>query len=328
MKNTKFKISAFLSSFFVSSLVLCGTASAAYFELGPSISLSASGGTGESIQTSSAALVGDTIFIPVYVHPENELAFVVDARINFPRELIWAKSFKLAPGWLTVPGEEYSVIDNGLGAARATAGFELATSERMLLGTFEFVAVGPGLAETRVNKESLIFNTEIKDIFRDAGKGNSKIEISLPESLIDGPLQLFDIRLEVEDDEIAPEEPLVARVSFESFGETPTPVDIFFSIIDETGKIYASSDESLVVETETIFTKRFERLDLPIGSYAVHANTRYNVDVEDDFHVPFLVRAKAPTWLIPGGAALAFSVIIIIYSLWLWKKKKRSKRKG
>src|SRR3989339_136107 len=48
----------------------------------------------------------------------------------------------------------------------------------------------------------------------------------------------------------------------------------------------------IIVETEKVFTKKFEGLDLDYGKYAIYLKTLYNVDVEDDFVKRFEIRSK------------------------------------
>lgn len=263
-------------------------------------------------QPLSTVAEGDTVRVPVYVDAESELAVIVDARIQFPRELLWAKSFMVAPGWLAVPGAEYNYIDNGRGAAHATAGFEGGISEQALFGTLEFIVISAGVAEVRVLDDSLISNVENGDILAEEKMAIAVIEISALGSAGSVPPRLFDIGLKLASDKIKIPEPLIAHVVFQSFGAVPTPVDIFFLVTDKTGKILASSEESLVVETEAVFTKEFEDLALPPGNYTFHAHTRYNTDVEDDFYASFSVRSKFSWWWVVSGTMAALVAAILL----------------
>lgn len=271
----------------------------------------------EFTESESPILIGDTIRVSIYIDAkidaEDESVSIADLRIMFPRESLWAKSFTVAPGWLIAPDEEYNSIDNGRGTLRATAGFEGGFSGRMPFGTLEFVAVGPGIAEIGVAPDSMILNARNESMVTDSNTLLPRIVIASLESATETPTQLFDIRLLLEHQVFSPEDPITFRAHFNSFGAVPTPVEMFFTITDESGKIVTTSHESLVVETDAVFTKRLEHLDLPPGAYEMHMNTRYNVQVEDDFHVSFLVRPRFSPFLIIFGAVLAllFGLLII-----------------
>lgn len=104
--------------------------------------------------------------------------------------------------------------------------------------------------------------------------------------------QLFDISFELDNSIVLDIKDLVARVTFESFGTEPTPVYITSIILDEIGNQLYLEQDSLVVETEAVFTKKFENLNLEIGKYVILLNTLYNEDVEDGFWKEFEIRSK------------------------------------
>lgn len=273
--------------------------------------------------------VGDTIRVPVYINLEEDSVVVVDMRIHFSRDLLWVKSFTVASGWLAVSGHEYNYLDNGRGIVRATAGFEegvaafvdVEQNSRVLFGTLEFVSVGSGITEVRALRGSSILDAENKDILTGVETGKARFPISnLPQ---DGnaPPQLFDIRLEMAKTTLMPGEPITARIFFQSFGTVPTPVDIFFLVLDETGKIYASSEEAAVVETEAVLTKQFEQLDLPPGNYTLHVDTRYDTNIEDEFEATFSVRSAFSPWFIAGGLAGVLS--LAVFALLIINRQKR-----
>lgn len=279
----------------------------------------------EFTELQSPSMIGDTIRVSIYIDAKDESVSIAGAHIMFPRESLWAKSFTVAPGWLIAPDEEYNSIDNGRGTLHATAGFEGSFSGRMPFGTLEFVAVGPGTAEIGVAPDPMILNARNEDV-ADSNTLASRIVITSLESAPETPTQLFDIRLLLEQQVFSPEDPITLRAHFNSFGIIPTPVNMFFTITDESGKIFATSDESLVVETDAVFTKRLEHLDLPPGAYEMHMNTRYNVEVEDDFHVSFLVRRSVGEYYLFGGVVLLVLVACMAYGFWSRRKSPRYAR--
>lgn len=258
------------------------------------------------------AYVGDIILVPVYIESGEENIFVVKASINFSKNLLWFKSFVLAPGWISVSGEKFNFIDNRRGLAAVSAGLEGGISGRTLLGVMEFIAVADGIAEISVfsSDGSAILNHENRNIL-DGGAGIDII-VSGSETADVIPPQLFDIGFSVESYAVRSADDLIARVSFESFGFAPTPVDMVFSIVGDDQRVLASFQDSIVVQTEAVFTKRFSSLSLPQGNYTLHLNTRYGPDILDDFQEKFSIERPryflflsiAGVVILAGGAVL------------------------
>ncbi len=140
------------------------------------------------------------------------------------------------------------------------------------------------------------------------------------------PKQLFDINLEIDDSIISSIRELVARVIFTSFGTEPTPVDLTFSILNETGEeVYRDEGHSVdvVVETETVFNKTFrDASDLPFGKYTLVLMTLYNVDVKDEFRAEFEIKPESKFMNILKSWWFWVIVIATALSLFLWLRKK------
>lgn len=263
--------------------------------------------------------VGDIIQIPVYVNSPHEDIVIAQANIVFPETMMWAKSFTLAPGWLPVVGGEYHTLDNGHGSLRKTAGFEGGISGRIRFGTFEGILLGAGDAEVSIIDTSFLFGKSNNNVFQKNDRARFLI-LDAP-SHAGLPSALFDIHVELADDTVTSPEPLVARTIFQSFGSIATPVDIFFTVVDSTGKVFAEAQESVVVETETVFTKRFEELNLPVGHYTLRVNTRYKGNVEDEFSAPFTVVSSGRLRWVVGGGAVGVAIVALAVLARIIRKK-------
>lgn len=264
-----------------------------------------------------SAHVGEEITVPMYVSSTGEAVSIVSANVVFPSQVVWAKSFTLAPGWLAVPGDEFTVIDNGGGLIKQTAGLARVVSELTLFGTIKFVAVGEGVAELKITHDSAALSASNTNVLTDRGTVQIDTSSRTGESTI--PAQLFDIRLEVADTALGDSNDLAARVILDSFGSVPTPVDMIFFVIDEADQIMAEHHKSLVVETQAAFTKQFNGLDLPPGRYTLHLHTRYRGDITDDFHAGFTVRSSRRIAMIGSGITL----IVIIATAVAWQLRRR-----
>lgn len=137
------------------------------------------------------------------------------------------------------------------------------------------------------------------------------------------PAQLFDIRLLLDRNEIPRIEDLVARVTFESFGRVPTPVEMTFTLLDADGNELWTSVDTTTVETSAVFVKRFiSAPSLTPGSYTARLDTLYNTGVRDTFEAPFTVLSEEEAtsywilWLI-GGILFVISLTLIF--IW-WRR--------
>ncbi|MDD3002864.1 MAG: fibronectin type III domain-containing protein, partial [Candidatus Shapirobacteria bacterium] len=101
------------------------------------------------------------------------------------------------------------------------------------------------------------------------------------------PSELFDIALIVDKPQITNVSELTARVTFVSFGNKDTPVEMTFTIVDANGKEYYRSVDNTTIQTEGVFNKTFEGLLLDKGKYTLVLNTLYNTNIRDEFKQPF-----------------------------------------
>lgn len=161
--------------------------------------------------------------------------------------------------------------------------------------------------------------------------GTTPAEGFIPASKL--PSQLFDIALIVDQTQISKASDLVARVTFVSFGNQDTPVEMTFTIVDENGKEYYRSVDNTTIQTEGVFNKSFMGLDLVSGKYTLVLNTLYNTDVMDEFKQSFEVGVPTnssssvfsnKTFVIVLGIIL-LSIIIMVIKKIKDRKQKRQK---
>jgi parallel beta-helix repeat protein len=163
-------------------------------------------------------------------------------------------------------------------------------------------------------------------------------QAKLPEPVAEPiiPAQLFDIKLELEQNVIYDSRNLAAWVTFESFGRVPTPVDLTYVVLDGSGNEVYSEKAYVTVSTEEFVSKRFTHLDLMPGNYTLILRTLYNSDVMDEFKQGFeVVGAKKqgslaslvwPTILTACLVALVAGACV--FSMSRQKKHRKAKRRG
>jgi len=204
------------------------------------------------------------------------------------------------------------------------------------------VILRPGEAAKFEINNDLYYDLKISlnNIFKTIGTNKANLTITyihegMPNGLIENlitpdnraneknnPLKLFDIKLELEDITLNKANELVSIITFASFGNVPTPVDLTYSILDSSGAEVYSEKGSVTVTTEQIVRKNFESLNLPAGKYTLVLTTVYGNNVKDEFRQEFEVgktgflQSIKNNWiwfLVIVGAILALIIVIIIY---------------
>jgi hypothetical protein len=129
------------------------------------------------------------------------------------------------------------------------------------------------------------------------------------------PEQLFDIRLLLDEDTFTSVHDMHARVEFVSFGRVPTPVELVFSIKDTFGKsVYTSRPETLIVETELSYPRRFlDVAELTPGTYTLALETRYKDDVVDTFSQAFTVNESSSD----AGVFIVLGILALGAGIWI-----------
>lgn len=147
------------------------------------------------------------------------------------------------------------------------------------------------------------------------------------------PQRLFDIAFAIERTALLRASDLVTRVSFVNFGNTPTAVSMEFSIVNKNGAVLYTSNESIIVQTENVFLKRYLDLELPTGAYQARLHTKYGENVEDDFSASFTVAQRTdylkldlPIWIWFTAIIVPPSIFLILYLIMHMKRNKRSNK--
>ena len=148
--------------------------------------------------------------------------------------------------------------------------------------------------------------------------------------LPDLPKQLFDIKLELENDIIyKPNEP-TAWVTFESFGTEPAPVHVTYIILDELGDEIYSEIADLIVYTEEFIIKHFTDVYFNPGRYSLVLKINYAHNVKEEFRQDFEVRDKS--LLIEVLRNIAIIVVLghllaVLFTYLMRKKRLKSKKR-
>lgn len=198
---------------------------------------------------------------------------------------------------------------------------ESAVVETEKVFTEEFKNVNFGFGKYTLYLKTL-YNGNVEDTFFKKFTIRSKISNSKD--------QLFDIKFELDKKIIEKSENLVGRVSFESFGSVPTPINLRFTFLDNTGRKVYSEENTAIVETEKVLAKKFSYLNLEKGDYILVLTTLYNGNVEDEFREKFTITGiKNYAWL--NWLSFSLNFLFLFTILFLFRRssfvKKISKKR-
>ncbi len=157
--------------------------------------------------------------------------------------------------------------------------------------------------------------------------------------LIDGtcvktaPEQLFDITFNLDDTIIQNANELSGVITFESFGQVPTPVNLTFTITDKAGIEFYREESEITVEVEELLRWNYEGLELDEGKYTAILETLYNVDVKDEFRQEFEIKEESflAIWiwyLVGAGVILILSLIVLFIKIRKNKIRKKKPKKS
>lgn len=148
------------------------------------------------------------------------------------------------------------------------------------------------------------------------------------------PKKLFDISFSLDDNFLTNSSKLTAVVSFESFGSEPTPVNLIFTVRDETGHEIYRTYENITVQTEEIVRKTFDKLNLTEGKYTIFLHTIYSDNVFDEFKQDFEIKYqiygfdRLIHWIEGVGKfyLIGFFVIMVLISVASYFRHRRFKK--
>jgi len=136
------------------------------------------------------------------------------------------------------------------------------------------------------------------------------------------PSQLFDIKLILEDYEVKNSNELTSIITFISFGNISTFVNLTYTISDSSEKRVYSEEENITVTTDQTIRKNFKKLNLSAGKYTLVLTTIYGENVTDEFRQEFSVKGEENEFfqifnedylsLIAGVIAVMLIIILLI----------------
>ena len=154
--------------------------------------------------------------------------------------------------------------------------------------------------------------------------GNTYGRPEIKRECITAPFELFDIMMTLESPVLKKSNNLVAVISFISFGNVPTPVDLTYVVLDSSETQVYSEKSGITVQTGEVIRKSFENLNLPPGDYTLVLTTVYGEDVTDEFRQAFSVEESVSfNWTIAIIVLIVILIILLFAIFFYYKRRKR-----
>lgn len=126
------------------------------------------------------------------------------------------------------------------------------------------------------------------------------------------PAQLFDIKLELESKIISNSSKLKALTTFESFGTEPTPVNLTYIILDDSGNEVYSELGEVTVYTEELVIHSFDNTNLGLGKYTLELIIEY-ANVIEEFRQDFEIKKEKISY--ESYFAISFIILVVLFFL-------------
>ncbi|OGZ41798.1 MAG: hypothetical protein A3B04_01855 [Candidatus Portnoybacteria bacterium RIFCSPLOWO2_02_FULL_39_11] len=112
--------------------------------------------------TSVSVQDGQSFNITIYVDPQGVKNYTVKMSINFPADLLEARSFNFGSGWMALSQPGYDTMDNVAGSLIKTAGYPGGLSSSAVFGVVSFSAkkTGSGVIKTIAASQALDANNQ------------------------------------------------------------------------------------------------------------------------------------------------------------------------
>lgn len=111
---------------------------------------------------------GQEITLSVAVDPHGVKNYTVKTELNYPADLLEARSFSFESGWLAVSRTGYDVMDNSNGLLIKTAGYPGGISTAAPFGSVSFVAKKSGSGAVNIGSNSLVLDATSQNVLDSA----------------------------------------------------------------------------------------------------------------------------------------------------------------
>lgn len=108
---------------------------------------------------------GQVFQVTISANPQGETIYTAKVELTYPADLIEARSFTFANGWMALAQSGYDLTDNKNGVLIKTGGWPGGFSSARNLGAVLFFVKKTGSAAIKISNNSLALNAENKNVF-------------------------------------------------------------------------------------------------------------------------------------------------------------------
>ncbi|MDO8557448.1 MAG: hypothetical protein Q7R98_03220 [Candidatus Jorgensenbacteria bacterium] len=106
---------------------------------------------------------GQEVTLNIAIDPHGVKNYTVKTELNYPMDLLEAKSFSFESGWIAISRAGYDVMDNSNGLLIKTAGYPGGISGVAPFGSVSFIAKKSGNGTVSVGSNSLVLDATSKN---------------------------------------------------------------------------------------------------------------------------------------------------------------------
>ena len=107
---------------------------------------------------------GQNFSVVIAVDPQDVKNYTVKVELEYPADLVEAKSFTLGSDWMALSQSGYDLIDNTNGVLVKTAGYPGGLSSAATFGTVSFLAKKAGDGIIKIASDSIVLNEENQNV--------------------------------------------------------------------------------------------------------------------------------------------------------------------
>ena len=126
------------------------------------------------------AIEGESFNVVIAVDPQSIDNYTAKIALDYPADVLEAKSFVLENGWMAMTQSGYDLVDNTNGALIKTAGYPGGISSTTTFGTVSFLAKKTGNGSIKVGDEAFVLDANSQDVL--SGTPSVSIAVTVPSS--------------------------------------------------------------------------------------------------------------------------------------------------
>ena len=301
---------------------------------------------------------GQTFNVQVRINPNDVTNYTIKTNIDFPADLLTLQTWKYGGDWIPVRKDGYDFFDNKTGVLIRTAGYANGFNQTMTFGTATFVAKNTGTGVISFTGDNLALDQDGNNVYA----GGNKVSIAVLEETTPTittkptttkkptttitptevnppvgemvPVNPVDITLNLAQNSLNNASELNPIIKLSNTDNTTTTVALNFKIWNDNGVEMFNYNDTLTVNTSSIYDNKLTNLNLRPGAYVLSVTAAYSSTTQE-LRQPFIINDLTPVttthnqlpwWVL---TIIVSFVLLLGYTIWaLFIKKEKHRLLG